>query len=131
MSRFRMWSPIAFAALVALAGGGQDAMAEAVPPNPTLPEARQFVARAEAQLLELWIRGQRADWVAETYITGDTELISAQANETIIDATNPIAEKPPVNGVLRLFTSADESLLERLEGTAGRGGATAPAAARP
>ena len=33
----------------------------------------------------------------------------------VIDATNPIAEVPPVNGVLRFFTNFDESLMERLQ----------------
>lgn len=35
--------------------------------------------------------------------------------KTVIDTTNPIADAPPVNGVLRFFTSFDESLLERLQ----------------
>jgi hypothetical protein len=35
--------------------------------------------------------------------------------KTVIDTTNPIAEAPPVNGVLRFFTSLDESLMERLQ----------------
>jgi 8-hydroxy-5-deazaflavin:NADPH oxidoreductase len=35
--------------------------------------------------------------------------------KTVIDATNPIADAPPVNGVLRFFTSLDESLMERLQ----------------
>jgi 8-hydroxy-5-deazaflavin:NADPH oxidoreductase len=35
--------------------------------------------------------------------------------KTIIDTTNPIADAPPVNGVLRFFTSLDESLMERLQ----------------
>jgi predicted dinucleotide-binding enzyme len=33
----------------------------------------------------------------------------------VLDATNPIAEKPPENGVLRFFTNLDESLMERLQ----------------
>ncbi len=33
----------------------------------------------------------------------------------VIDATNPIAAAPPVNGVLKYFTSLDESLMERLQ----------------
>ena len=33
----------------------------------------------------------------------------------MIDTTNPIADAPPVNGVLRFFTSLDESLMERLQ----------------
>lgn len=35
--------------------------------------------------------------------------------KTVIDATNPIAELPPANGVLRFFTTLDESLMERLQ----------------
>jgi predicted dinucleotide-binding enzyme len=35
--------------------------------------------------------------------------------KTIIDATNPIADAPPVNGVLSLFTGPNESLMEKLQ----------------
>jgi predicted dinucleotide-binding enzyme len=35
--------------------------------------------------------------------------------KTVIDATNPIADAPPVNGVLKFFTSLDDSLMERLQ----------------
>jgi predicted dinucleotide-binding enzyme len=37
------------------------------------------------------------------------------AGKTVIDATNPIANAPPTNGVLKFFTSLDESLMERLQ----------------
>jgi 8-hydroxy-5-deazaflavin:NADPH oxidoreductase len=37
------------------------------------------------------------------------------AGKLVIDATNPIAEAPPVDGVLKFFTNLDESLLERLQ----------------
>jgi predicted dinucleotide-binding enzyme len=37
------------------------------------------------------------------------------AGKPLIDATNPIADAPPVNGVLRFFTSLDDSLMERLQ----------------
>ncbi len=37
------------------------------------------------------------------------------AGKTVIDATNPIADEPPVNGVLKFFTRLDESLMERLQ----------------
>lgn len=37
--------------------------------------------------------------------------------KTIIDATNPIDEKTPENGVLGFFTSLDESLMERFQKT--------------
>lgn len=37
------------------------------------------------------------------------------AGKPVIDTTNPIADAPPTNGVLKFFTSLDESLLERLQ----------------
>ncbi len=37
------------------------------------------------------------------------------SGKTVIDATNPIADEPPVNGVIHYFTSLEESLLERLQ----------------
>jgi 8-hydroxy-5-deazaflavin:NADPH oxidoreductase len=37
------------------------------------------------------------------------------AGKTVVDATNPIADAPPDNGVLRFFTSLDDSLMERLQ----------------
>ena len=37
------------------------------------------------------------------------------AGKTIIDATNPIAGAPPVNGVLPFFTTFDDSLMESLQ----------------
>jgi 8-hydroxy-5-deazaflavin:NADPH oxidoreductase len=37
------------------------------------------------------------------------------ADKPVIDATNPIADAPPVNGVVKFFTNLDESLMERLQ----------------
>ena len=37
------------------------------------------------------------------------------SGKTIIDATNPIADAPPVNGVIKFFTSLDNSLMEELQ----------------
>jgi 8-hydroxy-5-deazaflavin:NADPH oxidoreductase len=37
------------------------------------------------------------------------------AGKPVIDATNPIADLPPVNGVLQFFTNHKESLMERLQ----------------
>jgi predicted dinucleotide-binding enzyme len=39
----------------------------------------------------------------------------AVGGKVVIDTTNPIAAAPPVNGVLRFFTSLDDSLMERLQ----------------
>jgi predicted dinucleotide-binding enzyme len=40
---------------------------------------------------------------------------TALAGKTVIDAANPIADTPPVNGVLSFFTDQNESLMERLQ----------------
>lgn len=37
------------------------------------------------------------------------------AGKTVIDTTNPIADAPPENGVLRYFTTLEDSLMERLQ----------------
>jgi hypothetical protein len=37
------------------------------------------------------------------------------AGKIIIDTTNPIADAPPVNGVLKFFTDLNQSLMERLQ----------------
>ena len=37
------------------------------------------------------------------------------ADKPVIDVTNPIADAPPINGVLKFFTSLDESQMERLQ----------------
>jgi len=45
------------------------------------------------------------------------KLIGAEilANKIVIDATNPIAESAPENGVLKFFTSLDRSLMEQFQ----------------
>jgi predicted dinucleotide-binding enzyme len=37
------------------------------------------------------------------------------SGKTVVDTTNPIADAPPENGVLKFFTSLDESLMERVQ----------------
>ncbi len=63
----------------------QSGAAEMAKP-PTAEEATQFVDEAEQTLLKLWIDAGRADWVKSTYITDDTEILAAQANEKAIAA---------------------------------------------
>jgi peptidyl-dipeptidase A len=67
--------------------------APAAPPGakPTVEDARRFVDQANARLLELSNRLQRAQWVGVTYITDDTEKISSEYNEQAIGATTSLA----------------------------------------
>lgn len=62
----------------------------------------------------LAVKGSAAEAVLE--LAGVDHL----AGKTILDATNPIADAPPDNGVLRFFTGLDESLMERLQRKAPR-----------
>jgi peptidyl-dipeptidase A len=83
---------VGFAALALLAGAplsAQDRPASTpVPanPRPTVGEAQRFVRDAERRLDDLTIRQQRAQWVQSTFITDDTELMAAQANEALVAA---------------------------------------------
>jgi peptidyl-dipeptidase A len=56
-------------------------------------EAEKFIADAEKRLLDLNIKTARADWVKSTFITDDTEALSAEANENLIAATTELAEQ--------------------------------------
>lgn len=47
----------------------------------TVAEAEAFMKNAEEQLEDLSVRANRASWVQENFITDDTEIISAQAQE--------------------------------------------------
>jgi peptidyl-dipeptidase A len=51
---------------------------------PTIADAQAFMTNAEAELQKLNLMAQRAEWVAETYITGDTEILTATETEELI-----------------------------------------------
>jgi len=66
-------------------------MAQSAPVGPpTVAEAKAFLDRAEADLLVLSNEASRAGWVQATYITDDTEALSAKANERLLTRTNEI-----------------------------------------
>jgi peptidyl-dipeptidase A len=69
------------------------AMAKSGGPRPTAAEARQFMDEAEAKLLDLAAEQQRADWVKSTFITDDTEEMSARGNQRLIEATMKFAKQ--------------------------------------
>jgi len=50
-----------------------------------------FITSAEARLNDLTVKGNRAGWVQETYITDDTEAISAAATENLLAAISELA----------------------------------------
>jgi peptidyl-dipeptidase A len=60
---------------------------------PTVEEAEAFIKNAEAKLLELSVLSSRADWVKLTYITDDTEILAAKADERAIAAQVELAKQ--------------------------------------
>jgi peptidyl-dipeptidase A len=58
---------------------------------PTDPHA--FLEEAEARMLDLSIESQEADWVYATYITEDSEALSARAHVRVIAATVDLAKR--------------------------------------
>ena len=64
---------------------------------------------AFGEIIILAVKGTAA--AATLHLAGTAHL----SGKTVIDATNPIADAPPSNGVLKFFTNLDESLMERLQ----------------
>jgi predicted dinucleotide-binding enzyme len=70
----------------------------------TFAEAADF-----GEVVVLSVKGSAAEAVLR-------DLPAAKlAGKVVIDTTNPIADAPPENGVLKFFTNLDESLMERLQ----------------
>jgi 8-hydroxy-5-deazaflavin:NADPH oxidoreductase len=63
---------------------------------------------AFGELIVLAVKGTAAEAVLRA-------AAPALAGKVVIDATNPIADAPPEDGVIRYFTGPNESLLERLQ----------------
>ncbi len=57
----------------------------------TRAEADAFLKDAEVQLLKVGNAAQRASWIQSTYITEDTEALTADANEAAIHVTKQLA----------------------------------------
>ncbi len=58
---------------------------------PTVADAEAFMKKAEDQLQDLGVRASRASWVQENFITDDTEILSAQAQEKLTAVVTQLA----------------------------------------
>src|SRR4030095_16646262 len=76
----------AWATALGMAGSADVATAQGASQAPTAEGATEVVGGAGQKLLKLWIDAGRADWVKSTYITDDTEILAALANERAISA---------------------------------------------
>jgi 8-hydroxy-5-deazaflavin:NADPH oxidoreductase len=77
--------------------------------NPRARVASFADAARSGELAVLAVKGSAA--LEALQIAGAQAL----AGKVVIDTCNPIADAPPAHGVLRFFTSLDDSLLERLQ----------------
>ncbi len=83
-------------------GGGEKASAG------TFADAARF-----GDIVVLSVKGAAAE--EAVFLCG-----GALDGKVVVDTTNPIDEKPPVNGVVAFFTGPNDSLLERLQKKAPR-----------
>jgi peptidyl-dipeptidase A len=78
---------LAFGLLVAAIPATISACRVSAPsPARSAEEAAKFITSVNETMLQLGREERQASWVAETYITPDTEAISARANQAYIDA---------------------------------------------
>lgn len=86
-----------------------DKLAEWITKNPKA-HVTNFADTAKfAELVVLAVKGTAA---ADALRLAGADNISGKP---VIDATNPIADAPPVNGVLKYFTTLEDSQMERLQ----------------
>ena len=83
-------------------------LAEWAAKNPKAHIASFADAAKSGELVVLAVKGTAAMEVLR--FAGSANF----AGKPVIDVTNPIADAPPVNGVLKYYTSLDESQMERL-----------------
>jgi len=85
-------------------------LADFLKKNPGAKTASFSDTAAGAGIVVLAVRGTAAESAL------DMAGAAALKGKIVLDTTNPIADAPPENGVLRFFTNLDESLMERLQG---------------
>jgi predicted dinucleotide-binding enzyme len=93
---------------VAMGSDHTEKLAEFKRENPQIETATFERAAQSGDIVVLCVKGTVAEGIIE-------KVKRHLSGKTIIDTTNPIADAPPQNGVLKFFTSLDESLMERLQ----------------
>ena len=61
--------------------------------TPTAADAKAFLDRANETMLRLSIEGSQAGWVAQNFITDDTEALDARATQEFADAIARLAKE--------------------------------------
>jgi peptidyl-dipeptidase A len=82
----RFFLIVALVATAGCAGGDRTAA-------PSAADARAFLDRVNAAMLKLGVAQSQASWVAETFITDDTEAINARVTQEYSDAVAKFAKE--------------------------------------
>ena len=93
---------------VAIGSDHPEKLADFKRENPEMETATFEQAAQSGDIVVVCVKGTVAEKIVQKvkrHITG----------KIVIDTTNPIADAPPQNGVLKYFTSLEESLMERLQ----------------
>ena len=93
---------------VAIGSDHVEKLAEFKRENPKMETTTFEQAAQSADIVVLCVKGTVAEKIVE-------KVKRHLSGKTVIDSTNPIADAPPQNGVLKYFTSLEESLMERLQ----------------
>lgn len=84
-------------------------LADLLAKNPGVTAGSSADAAAFGELIVLAVKGSASS--AALRAAGAPNL----AGKPVVDATNPIADAPPDHGVLKFFTTLEDSLMERLQ----------------
>ena len=93
---------------VAIGSDHAEKLAEFKRENPQMETVTFEQAAQSGDIVVLCVKGTVAEKIIE-------KIKRHLSGKTVIDTTNPIADAPPENGVLKYFTSLEESLVERLQ----------------
>jgi peptidyl-dipeptidase A len=77
----------------------------------TVADAEEFLRKAEERLQDLSVKASRASWVQMTYITDDTEILAAEANEALTGAATELAKQATQYDHLQLPTELARKML--------------------
>jgi predicted dinucleotide-binding enzyme len=93
---------------VAIGTDHAEKLAEFKRENPQIETVTFEQAAQSGDIVVLCVKGTVAEKIIE-------KIKRHLSGKTVIDTTNPIADAPPENGVLKYFTSFEQSLMERLQ----------------
>jgi predicted dinucleotide-binding enzyme len=93
---------------VAIGSDHAEKLAEFKRENPQMETVTFEQAAQSGDIVVLCVKGTIAEKIIE-------KVKRHLSGKTVIDTTNPIADAPPENGVLKYFTSFEQSLMERLQ----------------